>query len=426
MGLTEVMSLSPTDQRLDASHPYLPDGVLQIRAELSPHLEDNHKRHDEFEAGLNHANPDKEIRRLNKTIEEIEQTFAKLSRAFGRHDKEAERLGVQWRDGPLRVRWDELRTTFEMLLHDSRQNASGARAVLMQYVNLFTNENLSDSTLYDAIKTEIKNLLVMVYEKAEQARDFEDRFKDLAESVRDFDTYDLRDALRDAGVQAQRLREDITAARQHVQELYRQVAETSKEMTNMGLACLSCLSTAAVSAGVFLFKLSPEAATTAMGSVLAAIPFGARAVKKWKEKKRSRLSFRLARNRAPSLAANLDIELRKDIVRLENSIRDLEGKSEGIDCLQYRLLRVGDDIDGVASKIATISGIWHAIKTDMQDFHAQLETVVCGDRVTSLFLQKLKITRAVYCKLIDVLSIYGRTSSDEGSDHDFGDELSAQ
>ena len=39
---------------------------------------------------------------------------------------------------------------------------------------------------------------------------------------------------------------------------------TRSQMTDLGIACIACLSTGALSAGVFLLKLSPHAATAAV------------------------------------------------------------------------------------------------------------------------------------------------------------------
>ncbi|KAJ8454891.1 hypothetical protein ONZ51_g12768 [Trametes cubensis] len=372
------------------------DYVLRLKGAWSSEL-DTPSIHADFEAALQKADPTLEIRRLNLVVLELKTLFRKLSLDFAKHDREVRRLRVR-ADGvqPLKPRWDKFRERFGALLDESQTNAMDASSVLKQYVNIFNEETLQSRDCNN-LKTELENLIIMVDDRSNKAKTIEGSFTELADDIRAFED-DIGDTAKAAQDHAKNVYQDLEASRADVEALRARLTQVTKEMHEMGVACIACLSAGALSAGVFLLKLSPEAATAAVASVLTAVPLGAKAAKKWKETRK----------------------LRKQIREGERSISELERKYGALRVLQDSLGHSQGDLEGLASKIDAISEIWHLIKTDMNELRSQLSTVTTG-KVTDLFMLKLSITRGVYHKLVQTLDEYAReTTVAAGEDHDVG------
>ncbi|KAJ8463340.1 hypothetical protein ONZ51_g10320 [Trametes cubensis] len=372
------------------------DYVLRLKGAWSSAL-DTPSIHADFEAALQKVDPTLEIRRLNFVVLELKTLFRKLSLDFAKHDREVRRLRVR-ADGvqPLKPRWDKFRERFGALLDESQTNAMDASSVLKQYVNIFNEETLQSRDCNN-LKTELENLIIMVDDRSNKAKTIEGSFTELADDIRAFED-DIGDTAKAAQDHAKNVYQDLEASRADVEALRARLTQVTKEMHEMGVACIACLSAGALSAGVFLLKLSPEAATAAVASVLTAVPLGAKAAKKWKETRK----------------------LRKQIREGERSISELERKYGALRVLQDSLGHSQGDLEGLASKIDAISEIWHLIKTDMNELRSQLSTVTTG-KVTDLFMLKLSITRGVYHKLVQTLDEYAReTTVAAGEDHDVG------
>ncbi|KAJ8455790.1 hypothetical protein ONZ51_g12338 [Trametes cubensis] len=131
---------------------------------------------------------------------------------------------------------------------------------------------------------------------------------------------------------------------------------------------------ATTAAGAFLLKLSPEAATAALASILGSIPLGVAAAKKWKETRK----------------------LRNLIWEREHAMTELQEKYGRVRMLEESLQHSMESLTSLADKIDAISGIWHL-----------------------LFMQKLSITRGVYRNLVDTLEEYVRETAvlDGEKDH---------
>ncbi|KAH9887916.1 hypothetical protein C8Q73DRAFT_711175 [Cubamyces lactineus] len=393
MTLTTTAPSSPVTRRGDPSDA---DYVLRLKGAWSPEL-DTPRIHADFEAALQKADPTLEIRRLNSVVLELKTLFRKLSLDFAKHDREVKRLGVR-ADGvqSLRPQWDKFHKRFLALLDESQMNAMDASSVLKQYVNVFNDETMQSRDCNN-LKTELENLILMVDDRANKAKTIEGSFTNLADDIRAFED-DIEDTVKAVQDYAKDVYQDLEASRTEVEALRVRLTQVTKEMHEMGVACIACLSAGALSAGVFLLKLSPEAATAAVASVLTAVPLGAKAAKKWKETRK----------------------LRKQIREGERSVSVLERKYGALRVLQDSLGHSQGDLEGLASKIDAISEIWHLIKTDMNELRSQLSTVTTG-QVTDLFMLKLSITRSVYHKLVQTLDEYAReTVVHAEDDHDFG------
>ncbi|KAI0324388.1 hypothetical protein GY45DRAFT_383572 [Cubamyces sp. BRFM 1775] len=393
MTLTSTAPPSPVTWKGDSVDA---DYILRLKGAWSPEL-DTPGIHADFEAALQKADPTLEIRRLNCVVLELKTLFRKLSLDFGKHDREMKRHRVR-SDGvqPLRPQWDKFRERFLALLDESQTNAMDASSVLKQYVNLFNDETLQSRDCNN-LKTELENLILMVDDRANKAKTIEGSFTGLADDIRAFED-DIGDTIRAVQDHAKNVFQDLEASRAEVEALRGRLTQVTKEMHEMGIACIACLSAGALSAGVFLLKLSPEAATAAVASVLTAVPLGAKAAKKWKETRK----------------------LRKQIREGERSISELERKYGTLRVLQDSLGHSQGDLEGLASKIDAISEIWHLIKTDMNELRSQLFTVTTG-KVTDLFMLKLNITRSVYHKLVQTLDEYARETVVHGEgEHDIG------
>ncbi|KAL7277041.1 hypothetical protein ACG7TL_008885 [Trametes sanguinea] len=347
----------------DLNDPLSPsESVIRLKGALEQHL-DTPEFHEKFQDAWGKANPALEIGLIHKEVSDLEQSFARLSTLFGRHDRQAEKLGVV-DVAPLRPQWNELRDRFKELLERSRTNAMDACAILRQYVNIFDGVDLHDLNIYDAMKKEIQNLLEMVEDRAAKAADFRNAFTRLSDDVKEFhDT--IQDTIDAVGEQAKFLSVQLETAREE----------------SLGRA------------GIFFLKIAPEAATAAATSVITAIPLGVGAVKKWKETRK----------------------LRKAIREGENRIADLQKQGGRIEELNVSLMHAQGDLVGIAKKIDIIASIWQIIKTDMNDLKSRLSTVVAGNEVTLLFGKKISITRGVYHTLVETLDAYARETTVEGN-----------
>ncbi|OSD04983.1 hypothetical protein PYCCODRAFT_1423520 [Trametes coccinea BRFM310] len=375
----------------DLDDPLSPsESVIRLKGALEQHL-DTPEFHEKFQDAWGKANPALEIGLIHKEVSDLEQSFARLSTLFGRHDRQAEKLGVV-DVAPLRPQWNELRDRFKELLERSRTNAMDACAILRQYVNIFDGVDLHDLNIYDAMKKEIQNLLEMVEDRAAKAAGFRNAFTRLSDDVKEFhDT--IQDTIDAVGEQAKFLSVQLETACEEVRDLHARLAQVSGEMSQMTLACLACLSAGALAAGIFFLKIAPEAATAAATSVITAIPLGVGAVKKWKETRK----------------------LRKAIREGENRIADLQKQGGRIEELNVSLMHAQGDLVGIAEKIDIIASIWQIIKTDMNDLKSRLSTVVAGNEVTLLFGKKISITRGVYHTLVETLDAYARETTVEGN-----------
>ena len=118
MSITITAPSSSAEYTGNLSSPVLPASALHLQGALSPEL-DTPEIHSKFESALQKIDPTLEIRRLNSVIIELKTLFRKLFLDFGKHDREAKRLGVR-SDGldgvqPLAPQWDVLRKVYRIL-----------------------------------------------------------------------------------------------------------------------------------------------------------------------------------------------------------------------------------------------------------------------------------------------------------------------
>ncbi|KAJ8456757.1 hypothetical protein ONZ51_g11934 [Trametes cubensis] len=263
MSITITAPSSSAEYTGNLSSPVLPASALHLQGALSPEL-DTPEIHSKFESALQKIDPTLEIRRLNSVIIELKTLFRKLFLDFGKHDREAKRLGVR-SDGldgvqPLAPQWDVLRKRFHTLIDESQTNAMDASAVLKQYVNIFTEETLQSRDC-SIIKAEIDNLVLMIDDRANRARTIEGSFSDLSEDVRTFDD-NTQDTLAAIHANAKVVYQELEGTRHDIRALHERLTQVTKEMTEMGIACIACLSTGALSAGAFTICCAPEVLRT--------------------------------------------------------------------------------------------------------------------------------------------------------------------
>ncbi|KAI0330786.1 hypothetical protein GY45DRAFT_1370556 [Cubamyces sp. BRFM 1775] len=361
----------------------LSPSVLHLMAELTPEL-NKPQVHSTFESAFQKADPSHEIRRLKSDVKDLTTLFTRIYIQCKKNDHDAEDLGV--RNGPnplqpLAPQWAVLRKQFDDLLDQSRKNASDASAVLKQHTNLFTKEILQSCDC-DIIKIEVENLLEMINDRADKAKIIEGSFTELSDEVRTFE-FKIQDAQKATQSTTKVVYHELETTRGNVRALRDRLTKVTKEMTEMGVACIACLSAGALSTGAFLLNLSPQAATTAVVSVIGAVPLCAGVVKDWWETR----------------------GLRKRIQKDEATLSELEKKHDRLLGLEESLMHSQESLSSLADKIDAISSVWHTIKADMTQLHSELSTVVLG-KVTPLFMQKLTITHEVYRKLVDGLGEY--------------------
>ncbi|KAH9887926.1 hypothetical protein C8Q73DRAFT_794375 [Cubamyces lactineus] len=375
----------------DFSNPALSPSVIRLKAKLAPTL-DTLEAHTAFDSALEKVDPTHEVRGLKRDIIGIKVLFSKLYHDFEKHDREVRRLcmessGPRSDVGPLAPKWAALRKRFNQLINESQTNAVDAYIVLDQYVAVLTAETLESRGLHD-FKSEVGNFLSRIEDKTQEADSIKESFSELAEDVRSFKN-DIEETLFAIQPADKRVHLELEAARQDVQALHERLAQVTKEMTSLGIACIACLSTGALSAGVFLLKLSPQAATAAVSSLLAAVPLGVSAAKSWRETR----------------------GLTKEIGERERAITELRKKADALASLKDSLKHSSKSLDNLADKIDAISGIWHTIKTDMLELRSALSLTVAGE-VTSYLKTKLDVARTIYQKLVISLREYAREVHD--------------
>ncbi|KAI0659987.1 hypothetical protein C8Q70DRAFT_1053786 [Cubamyces menziesii] len=366
----------------DFSNPALSPSVIHLKAKLAPEL-DNLQAHAAFDSALDKVDPTHEVQSLKSDIIGVKALFSTILHNFEKHDREVKRLGVGSNGSksdvePLAPKWAALRKRFNQLINESQTNAVDAYVVLEQYVAILTAETTESRGLND-IKTEVGNFLSIVDDKTKEATSIKESFVQLAEDVRSFDN-DIEDTLFAIQTTETGVNLELQATRQDVQVLHERLAQVTKEMTDLGIACIACLSTGALSAGANLIDQS---------SFLAAVPLGVSAAKNWRETR----------------------ALKKQIRERERTVSKLKEKVDALVSLKDSLGYSSKSLGSLADKIDAISGVWHLIKTDMYELRSTLSLAVTGG-TTSFFETKLSVTRKIYQKLVVSLQEYARETAE--------------
>ncbi|KAJ8455288.1 hypothetical protein ONZ51_g12531 [Trametes cubensis] len=369
----------------------LSPAVLEHQAQLKDQLE-NAELHEHFAIVLENVDPTSEVHSLKERIQDIRDGFRELSTKFGLLDSKLNRRKFKFLrhvgSKGLRTRWNLFQERFKTLLDQSQLNAMDASAVLKQNLHIFTDEHVQDAEKVGALKQEIENFMTIIGGKINHAGKLRDNLSKLSDDIRLFG--------REIG-------EKVECAQQHNEALFNELSEVyyklqnlevslqsvTEELSDISLACFNCLSAGASSAAFFFVKLAPDAARTAVGSILDAVPQGISAARKRAEATRLRVQIQEARE----------------------TISDLRKNHTAVNELTQLMQDTNAQVANLAVNIDALSNIWRYIRTDMVELRSLLGTVVGGGHITELFLHKLTITRTVYRKLVVALEEYSRETA---------------
>ncbi|KAH9887923.1 hypothetical protein C8Q73DRAFT_794364 [Cubamyces lactineus] len=368
----------------------LSPSVVEHQAQLQGQLE-NPELHEHFANALRDVDPTREVHSLKEGIHDILTDFRDLSMSFGLLDNKLKRRKFKFLrhigSKGLRARWNLFHERFKTLLDQSQLNAMDASAVLKQNLHIFTDDHVQDVEKVTALKQEIENFMMIICSKIDHAGKLRDSLSKLSDDIRLFG--------REIG-------EKVECAQQHNETLFNELAEAyyklqnlevslesvTEELSDISLACINCLSAGASSAAFFFVKLAPDAARTAVSSIIDAFPQGISVAKKRAEVARIRVQIQDTRE----------------------SISELRKNHAAVNELTVSMERTNVQVANLAVNIDALSNIWRYIRTDMVELRSLLGTVVGGGHITELFLHKLTITRTVYRKLVAALEEYSRES----------------
>ncbi|EIW58139.1 uncharacterized protein TRAVEDRAFT_20250 [Trametes versicolor FP-101664 SS1] len=369
----------------EVAHPLLSEGVIRLQNEMHDHVNTHPEIQEKFTKGLQEASEKvvHDVRGLSKSIREIQGAFCGISKALHKFDDETD-LGESDGPSPLRQRWDGLHEEFDILLENSRKNAADAITVLDTYNNvLFPGGGPLDPTQYDSIKVEIQGLIEDVGNDGDKAAVIEKGFTALARKIRQFEDT-VEDTVMTRGeavaVLLQNTREELASLRV-------KLAAVKSEMTDIGLACVACLSAGAISAAFLFCALSPTAIQALVTSVLGAVIAAKEFRNKYKE-------------------CN---ELKSSIEECKLRIAEEWQKDELLKQYHDELAKSKSDIEDLCLKIDSIAGIWYYLKSDFILLHSQLSKAAGPEKpMTRFFGAKIGRSRELYVKLQYLLEEYVR------------------
>ncbi|KAH9887918.1 hypothetical protein C8Q73DRAFT_193259 [Cubamyces lactineus] len=345
--------------------------------------------HQHLATSFQSADPTQDIQILAESIRGIKRTFRELGDYFGLLDKRIERRKFSFlrQDGDtsLRAQWKVLHKRFLNLLDHSQANAFQASAFLKNYIQVFTGAHDQDIQYCTALRNEIENFIEITKKNIEKATSFRDQFSDLSDDMRLFGI-ELRQKAESAQERDDSLLRELSEAYGEFRRLEALLVMVSKELSDFSSACIANLTTGAREAIRFFVKFAPNAAHSALASVLDAVPQGIDAARKRAE------------------VASLHAQIRESQGRISKLRRHRVAVHELTESVQCANVVV----DNVSSRIGALTDIWKHLHWDMAELNSMLNTVVSGNIVPQFFLSKLSLTPVIYQKLAIALDKYAR------------------
>ncbi|KAJ8462138.1 hypothetical protein ONZ51_g11093 [Trametes cubensis] len=260
------------------------------------------------------------------------------------------------------------------LVDYSREIAEHAYNHLKQHVQITFAIGPSQLHDCDTIKTNVDGFISSFDEQANEYALCERALSNLVERARHLE-----------GATGRIISPVLKATYEEVQALRDRLSHATKEITEVGVACLAWFPAEVRSTGAFVFTLSPDVATAAMAPVLADISLNVETTnmceEAWKRRKQIQKGER-------------------KIVKLLEDHND----SKALEKLQQQCFV--ERLSALAEKINIILGIWPIIKAEMLAMQSSLSQVFAATVAPSS--GKLITMRIFYKKVLDILEAYMR------------------